>query len=338
MKRKLPTILFSTIGMMILILDSKTALQGTYEGVELCVKTVIPSLFPFFVLSIALTASMAGSPVRLLAPLSRLCGIPSGAESILLTGFLGGYPIGAQCVAQSWQSGQLSKEDAHRMLGFCSNAGPAFIFGITGSLFESPLIPWSLWIIQIVSAIFVGMILPGKSHKHMKNKSESALSASGVLNRAIGAMAGVCGWVILFRMIIAILRKRVIYGMPTEAQVLITGILELTNGCCNLNGIESDVVRYVLCSTFLSFGGICVAMQTASATAQLGIGQYFRGKVLQSFFSGAMAIILLPVLFPACRNGKIVSLGVIVVITVVLFRIIFQILKNNSSIRTHQRV
>jgi hypothetical protein len=154
----------------------------------------------------------------------------------------------------------------------------------------------------------------------------------------MNAMAGVCGWVILFRMIIAILEKRVIYGLPSGAQVLLTGILELTNGCCNLHRIDSHVVRYVLCSCFLSFGGICVAMQTASATAQLGMGQYFRGKVLQSIFSCAMAIMLLPVLFPDYRSKTVVSLSVFMLLVAATIIIFFKILKNNSSIKMQQRV
>ena len=35
------------LGMIVLILDSKTALSGCREGVTLCLNVVIPSLFPF---------------------------------------------------------------------------------------------------------------------------------------------------------------------------------------------------------------------------------------------------------------------------------------------------
>ena len=51
--------LLSAIGMMMLILDSKTALQGAANGIELCFRTLIPSLYPFFVLSILLTSALS---------------------------------------------------------------------------------------------------------------------------------------------------------------------------------------------------------------------------------------------------------------------------------------
>ena len=46
--------------MLALILDGRTAIDGARQGIELCLRTVIPSLFPFFVLSILLTSSLLG--------------------------------------------------------------------------------------------------------------------------------------------------------------------------------------------------------------------------------------------------------------------------------------
>ena len=39
----------AAVGLLVLIFDSSLAIQGAREGVELCLRTVIPSLFPFFV-------------------------------------------------------------------------------------------------------------------------------------------------------------------------------------------------------------------------------------------------------------------------------------------------
>ena len=98
--------------MLALILDGRTAIDGARQGIELCLRTVIPSLFPFFVLSILLTSSLLGSPLAVLRPLGRLFGMPDGAESLLIPAFLGGYPVGAQNVAAAFRSGQLTKPEA----------------------------------------------------------------------------------------------------------------------------------------------------------------------------------------------------------------------------------
>ena len=84
----------AAFALMLLILDSKAALAGAKEGVSLCIFTVLPSLFPFFFFCNLINSRLLGYRMRPLRPICRLCGIPEGAESILVIGLLGGYPIG----------------------------------------------------------------------------------------------------------------------------------------------------------------------------------------------------------------------------------------------------
>ena len=83
--------LFSAGGMLALILDGQTALLGAAEGLELCIRVVIPSLFPFLFLSTLLTGALWGNGSKFLVPAGRLMGIPAGAESLLIAGFLGPF-------------------------------------------------------------------------------------------------------------------------------------------------------------------------------------------------------------------------------------------------------
>ena len=272
-------------GILILILDSKTALQGAREGLSLCIQAVIPSLFPFFVFSILLTGSLTGQAIPLLRPIGRLTGVPRGAESIFLTGILGGYPVGAQSVASAFKHGQLSRQDARRMMGFCSNAGPSFLFGIIGPVFGDIRMVWLLWLIHIASAVLVGILLPGKCHKSLTPSLCHPVTFPLALQSAIKAMASVCGWVVLFRVILAFGNRWIFWAFPSEVQVVLSGILELTNGCCALGNIEDLGLRFVICSGLLAFGGVCVTMQTISVAAEICLGYYFPGKVMQTLFS-----------------------------------------------------
>ena len=65
--RKHITGIFSCMGILVLILDGKTALAGAMAGMELCMKTVIPSLFPFLFLCSLLTNSLWGLQGRCIA-------------------------------------------------------------------------------------------------------------------------------------------------------------------------------------------------------------------------------------------------------------------------------
>ena len=101
--------IFASVGLLVLILDAKTGIQGASEGLELCIRSIIPSLLPFFVLSILLTSTLSGKKISVLLPLERLLRIPRGSGSIFIIGILGGYPVGAQSVAQSYKNGSIRK-------------------------------------------------------------------------------------------------------------------------------------------------------------------------------------------------------------------------------------
>ncbi len=320
MKRRLAVGGFAALGMVLLILDAKTALAGAAEGVDLCVRSVIPSLFPFFVLSILLTGSLAGGRLPILRPLGRLCRIPAGGETLLITGFFGGYPTGAQSIAQAYEAGTISKADAQRMLGFCNNAGPAFLFGIVGLFFSRGV--WTLWLIHILSALLVGILLPGGQQSTAVCKPAPCPSVSEALQRSLRILATVCGWVILFRVVIHILNRWVLWLFPAEPQVLLTGLLELTNGCCDLSRIPSTAERFVIASLLLSGGGLCVLMQTLSVTRHLGLGMYFPGKCLQMLLSTGLSCLVVPWLFPGehCRFSAILPL-ILAAVTVIFLHL-----------------
>lgn len=289
------------IGMLILILDGKTAASGALEGLELCMRTVIPSLFPFFLLSHLLTGSFSGKKLSLLRPLGRLCGIPEGGESLLITGFLGGYPVGAQTVSNTFRAGGLSKAEAERMLGFCNNAGPAFLFGMAAVLFPSRGDAFLLWLTHILSAIFTAILLPSQSCEEISLSEEKTVTLSDALGSSIRVMGYVCGWVVLFRILLAFLNRWFLWLLPVPVQVGLTGLLELTNGCCALTSISSDALRFVMCSGMLAAGGLCVTMQTVSVTDGLSLKYYFLGKGLQVLFSLILSCawkvnLLLPIL------------------------------------------
>lgn len=317
----------AAVGMALLILDSKTALAGAQSGMELCIRTVIPSLFPFFLLSILLTTAMMGRRIPLLKPLCRLCRIPEGAGPLLLAGLVGGYPVGAQCVSQAYESGALDGQDVRRMLAFCNNCGPAFLFGMAAGLFEQWWAPWALWGIHIVSALCVGALIPGNASRCRAQPSES-LTVVQALNRALRIMAGVCGWVVIFRVVIEFLQRWALWWLPAQWQAAVCGILELSNGCIALYEIENTGLRFLLCAGFLGFGGLCVTMQTFSVTKSgLDRSLYFPGKVLQCCIS----LLLASMVQIGFRNHFYIRAGFVIPVGIGLMAAVFLRKKQNSS-------
>ena len=291
MKRKSATGLAAAGAMLILILDGKTALAGAAEGIGLCIRAVIPALFPFFFLTPVLVGSLSSKGLR---PLGRWMGLPAGTEGVLIPAFLGGYPTGAQAVGRAWQDGSLSRAEAERALQFCSNAGPSFLFGMIAPQFTSSLAPWLLWGVHILSALMVSRTIPKIDTARRSSLSLPSVSFQQALSQAVKTTGLVCGWVVLFRIVIAFLTRWVLWLFPGEVQVLLCGMLELSNGCCMLTAISDESVRFVAASALLSLGGCCVAMQTAAVIPGLSILPYLKGKLMQTVYSLALSAFFLP--------------------------------------------
>ena len=296
-KAKTVQALLAALAMGVLVLDGKTAVEAALEGSRLCLTVVIPSLFPFFFLSSMVTEGCGG--VRLLSPLLCRCGIPRGAEPIFLAGLLGGFPVGAQSVCEACGSNRISREQALGLLGICNQAGPAFLFGVVAPLFSSTLCGAVLWGIQTVAALLTGLIFLGKAGTASECQKGKALTASQRLSRCVRSMAYVCAWVILFRVVIAFAHRWLFFLLPLPVQILLTGLLELTNGCLRLRLCESEAVRFLLAGTMLSCGGFCVTMQTASLSANAGLsmGLYVQEKLTQSLLTAGLCALAAPLLF-----------------------------------------
>lgn len=317
------------IAFALLVLDVRTGIAGVADGIELCLRTVIPALFPFLILSPMLTSSIPR--LKVLRPIGVLLGVPNGSEHIVIAGFLCGYPVGARMIHDAWQSGQICRADARRMILFCNNAGPAFIFGIGSSVFPGKWEPWLLWLVHILSSLLIGWILPCKSTSVCRAAPNASSSLRGAVEQALTVMMHICSWVIVFRTILSFLTRWLLWIFPEWIEVLVYGILELANGCTSLYRIESHSLRFLIMSAFLAFGGLSVHMQTASVTTGLGASLlHFFAKLLQVCFSLFFSSIILILIYPTNISGIPLTVAILSGIMSVLS--IFVLQRKKSSI------
>lgn len=282
-------ILLSIAVILLLTLNFKNCISGTQEGIRLCMQVLIPALFPFFVFSAYLSSMINPKNFHYIESLLH---IKSGTGSYLLLGLLGGYPSGAQLIADAYDRNTIDEETANHLLFFCNNAGPAFILGLSASLFSSVAAGWLLWLIHILSAILAGFLLHDNNSKDTKLAENTAITLPAALKKSMFAMSYICGWVILFRTLLAGIMSLLSSDTPQWFNIIFTGILELSNGALSLQSISSESTRFILFSIFLGFGGICVMMQTASIIGKLNIKYFITGKILHGLISMIFAIII----------------------------------------------
>lgn len=284
--------------LILLILDTNTAKTSASGGIEMCLKVIIPSLFPFFFVTLYLNTTLLGLSVPCFTRLTHWLHFPRGGDSLLLLGLIGGYPVGAQLILEAYRKGHLKKDTGKILLGYCNNAGPAFIFGVTGILFSSSWITITLWMIHIFSALLTGRLLPNPPQKSMVTIITQSVSVIDTLKKSMYSCATVCGWIVICKIITGYLSKWLSGVIPTPVTILLNGLIELSNGCLMLDAFPCESSRFILASLFLAFGGFCVMLQIASVTKDLGLGLYIPGKIIQTAVSTLSAAIVSHILFP----------------------------------------
>lgn len=281
------------IGMLCLVLDSKYTSQSAASALMLCIRTVIPSLFPMLVLSGYMVGRLEDHP-SLTDWVGRFLHLARGSGGLFLIGILGGFPVGAVCIAQAVRKGVLSREDGERMLGFCNNCSPAFLFGIVGTLFSSPRTALWIFLIQLESAMLCAWMESFHGTGRVSCPS-NPVTLTEAVSRGCRSMVSVCGWVILAGVLKGFLERWFFPMLPEFLCLWISGLLELTGGIMSLSRVAEEGLRFLLSTVFVNFGGICVLLQIRSAAWEAGLscGICIRQKLLQSATAGLLGVLFL---------------------------------------------
>lgn len=278
--------------MALLLVRSAVAGEAVRRGLTLCVRSVVPALFPYFVVSGLFTSlGFAEGVGRRLAPVTEhLFGVSGAGASALFLGLLGGYPVGGRTAGQLYRAGRLEKDEAQRLLAFCNNAGPSFILGVVGlGCFQSLRAGVLLYVIHALSAVLVGVLQkkkgrPRRSAPRPLSPPEKILPAFiRSVQDSAGAMVRICGFVVFALVVQALLAE--LTGITHPAAL---GFIELTGGVVRLGSSPSD---FVWAATLLGWGGLSVHGQTAAVLAGTGLrmDRYFLGKLLQAAVSAVLA-------------------------------------------------
>lgn len=291
MKKWIP-LLTALAAAVLLTLRPEAAPAGVRTGLTLCAGTVIPSLFPFFVvisllLQLGLADCLQGVCGPVMGPLFHMrgaCALP------LLAGLLGGYPSGARTAASMYAQGRLTRQEAETLLGFCDNCGPGFLLGYAGAaVLGDAGLGAALCGVHILSALVTGMIVcrvrrdRGTPQALPQGGSGAVSFAQALTASARGAVEStlnVCAFVVLFQTLAALL--------PGELPWYGLGALELVSGMSALPGGQAG---FVAAAGLAGWGGLSVHCQALALTAPEGLSfrAHWLGKALQAGISVLLA-------------------------------------------------
>ena len=308
MKAKIATIA-ALCAMLEMILAPQQMIESGRYALSLCAELIIPSLFPFFVLSGLLNRlGFAAAIARQLAkPAARLYGVSGAGATAFFMGLVGGYPLGAAYIADMRRQGLVSLEEAERLMGFCSNSGPAFLVGSIGAgVFGSARLGVGLYIIHVLAAAITGLFfrVDGKCRGNAPaapRESGGALIES--VRQAAQSILSVCGFIVCFCVIIGLLDAHGIFSLLAgqlaqitglelhAARAALSGFLELGSG--SMRGLAVSPANLAIAAGIVGWGGVSVHFQTYAVLADSDIkgGLHLAGRLINCAVSAALGYI-----------------------------------------------
>ena len=310
MKHSLP-ILAALCALFVLLTASPAVIRSASEGLRLCGELIVPSLFPFFVVSLLL--AKLGFPQllgRKLSPLTRrLFGVPGPGATALFIGLTGGYPMGAAYLAELTEQGRISPREAERLLGFCNNSGPSFLVGAIGAgVFGSVRAGLLLYAAHALAAVLAGILLRDGGPDFQEEEAPASAppfsrALSEAVRGAVPAILSVCAFVLIFTVFTGLLeangfltaleaRLAALSGLSEQqSRALLLGFWELGGGVGALRGLSLSPTNLALAAALVGWGGVSVHFQTLAVLAEghEKSSPHLAGRILSAFFGAGLA-------------------------------------------------
>ena len=294
------------------------AVAAAKSGLELCGNVIIPSLFPFFVLSsLCVELGLIRRLGRSLEPVMEpLFGVGGACSAAFALGIIGGYPVGARTAIALYEKGACSKKEAERLLAFCNNSGPAFILGVVGAgVFRSSRVGVVLYLVHVVSSILVGVLFRvfsgrGTRGAAVREQAGERMSFPAAFTKSVkdafSSALSICGFVIFFTVVIRILFLSGAMaaaagllgtvlrplGIGREwAEKLLIGAIEMSSGVWSLQSASGTLTgRMAMAAFILGWAGVSVHCQVLSFIGSSGLSTrpYLLGKLLHGGISAAL--------------------------------------------------
>ncbi|MGM9642215.1 MAG: nucleoside recognition domain-containing protein [Eubacteriales bacterium] len=281
--------------------------DGIKRGLSVCAGTLIPSLFPFMVISELLVRSGVGEHAARVfgKPMSKLFGVSGAGAAAVILGILCGFPVGAKTASALRKAGELEKDEAARLMTFCNYpSAPFLIFAVGRGLFGSKRTGLLIWLSVLASGLICGIagrVFCKKSNcevaqsNHAQPEPITVIFTEAVTGAASSLIA-VCSCVCFFTAAVSCL-SALITGGGTLPRALLFSFFELTSGAASCAAVENRFVGAVLCSAAAAWSGLSVFFQISSLARGIPMKPFLISKLFTVPLSSLITALVLR-LFP----------------------------------------
>ena len=200
------------------VYNLQSCIDAALVGVNLVVKTIIPTIFPFSVIcNLLISYDGVGLYSKILGPiLCKPLKLSKSSSFPIAASFLSGYPLGCKYCCDLYSLGYIDKKEFERLLNIASNASPMFIIGSIGATMLGDIkLGFILLISNYLSPIIVGILtinrskISSNSKELPKNDTNTNFGSAlkSALDNGINTTLQVGAFVVLFSIIVSIIKN-----------------------------------------------------------------------------------------------------------------------------------
>lgn len=293
---------------IIFIISPKTYSTSCLTAVSVWAINVLPTLLPFFIITRLIVGLITPKPNIADKLFNKLYNTPAITATIYVLSIISGYPMGAKLICDVHEKGYINKKDAERMFAFCSVSGPMFIVGTVGvSIMSSYKVGLIILIANIISSLINGLIYRGKKtilddKNIILEQKDNNLLQNSVYDALISILM-VGAYIVLSFLLIDLLKNLGVLNFLSSCichifknfnnstvEACLAGIIEITRGCLDLSSCNvSMIIKTIIASGLIGFGGISVMLQSVSFLSKLKIK--VSKMLLQKFTQGILCVV-----------------------------------------------
>ena len=282
-------------------------INSALNGLSAWTFKILPSVLPFMIFTKLLT--QLGIIERCCQvfnkPFKKIYGTTPVSAYVFLMSILSGYPVGSKMIADLYENGTITRQDAYRMSSFCSNSGPMFIVGSVGAqMFLNPIVGYIILISHIISALVNGLIyrkikVPEEINLPMNNKEVSKeINIGEIVLSSVQSILSVGAIVAVFFIIIECLMPIFNLFNPT-LRGFMEAVIEITKGCIDLSKLSDIKLATILSCFVITFGGFSTIIQSIALLkkVKMPIWLFTIQKLTQALISSIICFLLCLICF-----------------------------------------
>ena len=334
-------------GLIFLFAFQETNIKTISNTIKIFLESVLPSLFPFIIFTNIIINS------ELITNITSIFKKNSYLISVIIIGFLCGYPMAAKIAYKYYQEGFLSKKQVDFLMSFTNNCNPIFILSTIGvCVFKNINIGIILCISHYLSSILIGIIYFTHNiiHKNIEKSNSFSNNCIKKLHKSIFeivddsiknsflVIGNIFAFIAIFNMIFKIIEKILLkFNISKNIIYILSCMFEVTDGCrlLYLNSTFNFNILLSFISFALGFSGLSIIFQIYSCIykSKIKVFHIIKFKFLQGILSFIITFIILNVKNNITTGENVLSLkkynssSYFIIFACLLFLIIYAIKK-----------